>query len=316
MITPEQRRRLDGSCGSPIRRLYLFDDLTAHVQRVARERGVEGERLADVVSRIRETLLTAMGCVDRRHQTVMVVDWEHACGQLSFYLATHGRAFDAVISQGANGQYGAVDLDRRHRERYGRPIMDRHTNVRVTHFYEERADPFYSDITLGVSRGHALDEQCRDAAATVTSGYDGGSEPVRIAIFDECIATGHSTETVADAVAAALGDDVPYQLEVLAFVGSEESLRRLAGRGWPTWAGVVLPGAFMPVAWDVDLHLVRDQVLTDALRFADETTQAPYEAEGWYERIFVADPDRAADAFKELRAFLDGEGLLQSLEAL
>lgn len=316
MITPEERRRLDGASGSPIRRLYLFDDLTAHVERIAPACGLEAERLADVVSTIRETLLTVMACVDRRHQTVMVVDWEHACAQLSFYLGTQGRAYDVVISQGANGQYGADDLDRRHRERYGGRVLGRHANVRVTHFYEERADPFYSDITLGVSRGRPLDEQCREAAAAATDTFGGGSEPVRIAVFDECIATGHSTETVADAVAAAIGEDVPHELEVLAFVGSEGSLRRLAGRGWTTWAGVVLPGAFMPVEWDVDLHLVRDQVLTDALRFADGTTQAPFEAEGWYERIFVADPRRAADAFRELRAFLGAEGLLDSLEAL
>lgn len=315
-LSAADRAELDGQIGSPIRNLYFFDDLSANVRRVAAASGVMPETLTRVMTAVRSTIFGAIDCTDHGQQDVRLLEWDHACAELSFQLWRHQQDFDVLVSQGSNGQHALTDLNNRHAQQYGHTVSAAVPNIRVTHFYEDPTDPFYSPITLGVSRGKPLDEQCAEAAGVVDSIYRGTRRRIRLGIFDECIATGKSTETVATKVAEQLAPDVRYSIEVVALVASEATIYRLAEKGWPAWVGIVVPGGFMPEAWNVDLHLLKDQVLTTALRYPDGSSEPPFRAPGWYERVFVADSPRAARLFEDLHDLLDREGLLSALSDL
>lgn len=314
-VNESERAELARATGSPIRHLYFFDDLSFHIKRIADERGDDPQQTARVLRESWSIVLAAFGCLDHGHQDFNLVNWEHACAQLSFVLKTQERTFDVLVSQGCNGQYALEDLNRRHLEHYGHVAAVEIPNVRLAHILEDPSDPFYSQFTLGVSKGKPLDEQCADVAELITGMHQRTRSRIRVGIFDDCMGTGQGSEAVADKVIERLGDDVPFEMHMVAFVGNEETMYRLQGRGWPPWVGVLFRGRSYPNAWDWDIYFLKDQILGNAIRYADGSSE-PYLAGGWYDKIFPADPEGATRHFERLRTYLDDEGMLAPLEAM
>jgi len=304
-----------GADDGPIRHLYFFDDLSFHIQRIARERRAPDAWTGEVLRRVWSLLLDALACVDRGTVDPTLVSWDHACAQLSVALELGRQTFDLAITQGCAGEQVLAALNSRHLAEYGHVVAPPGPNVRLTHIFDDPGDPFYSSSTLGISRGEPVDRQCDAVAAAIVARYERERALVRVLLLDDCIYSGASTSYLADELIARVGAAVPYELSVAAFLAGERAARRFRARGMPTLCGVVLRGDMPPDGWESDVYFTKDQIVANALRFADGTSTG-YFVGGWYDKVFPEDPERATRAFVRIREYLDEEGILAELEAM
>lgn len=300
---------------SPIEHLYFFDDLTYHLRRIADEMGIGRERTDALVDAAWGQLTRALGCIDHAHQDYVLVNWDHACAQLSYTLAESSARFDVIASQGCNGDYALASLASYHAGKTGVAIAERMHNVRIAHYLNDPDDPFFSDFTLETSRGPSLAEQCATVARAVDEVAATREGPVRLAIFDDCIQTGEGTWAVAEGILGQVADGVEVAVSGVAFIGCEATMNRLRAAGWTNHLGVLLRGETYPAAWKWDVYFLKDLFLDNAVRYADGTSVA-YMDGGWFDKIFPGDPAEAQRAFRALRALLEEAGVYARLEAM
>lgn len=69
---------------SAIKHLYFFDDLSYHIKRIAENKGFDRQKTDNMLTVVWDYLLQAFHCIDHSNQDFVLVNWEHACSELSF----------------------------------------------------------------------------------------------------------------------------------------------------------------------------------------------------------------------------------------
>ncbi|MFC4506702.1 MULTISPECIES: hypothetical protein [Streptomyces] len=299
--------------GTPIARLYFFDDLTYHLRRICRAQQLPDADTNRLLTTAVDRVHQALAGLDPAHQSAVQVTWEHACTQLAFDLHRSGASFDLLVSQGCNGQHAGDSLLAEFTTAYDRPLAAATANVRSTHLLTDPADAFHSDFRIAASSGAPLDEQCRTALGPALSKHQGNTEPLRVAVFDDCIQTGQGTQAVTEHLIKALPTGQAAEIHTIGFIACQATQQRFAERGWHPAQGVLLPGATYPDSWDTDIYFLKDLILNNAIRYTNNTSEAYIDNPEWMKKIFARDPAAAAHALNSLRTTLTEQGIYQHL---
>lgn len=300
---------------SPIRHLYLFDDLSFHIKRIGIAQGISVSTLEETLETVWQRLLDSFKCIDHRRTDFNLINWEHACAQLAFELKNRELTYDVMVSQGCNGEYALADLNEQFANSYGCRVTEHATNIRLTHLLEDPSNPFYSAFKIGVSKGAPAEQQIRDVADEIAERFDRRKTRVRVALFDDCIGTGTSAKYLAQRLRHDLEGRAEIALDIVAFVGNESAMYMFQKMGFGTHVGTLFRGKVYPEAWAWDIYFLKDQFLSNALRYTDGTSKS-YMAGGWYDKIFAADPERATRMYEEIASLLAKQGILSALEAM
>lgn len=298
---------------TPIASLYLFDDLTYHLRRISRDQQLPEHDTNRLLTTAGDRVHQALAGLDPARQSAVQVTWSHACTQLAWDLNRSGAAFDLLVSQGCNGQYAADSLLAEFTTTYQRPLATTTANVRSTHLLTDPDDAFHSDFRIAVSSGAPLDHQCRTALEQALPSRRDAAEPLRIAVFDDCIQTGQGTQAVTEHLVKALPAGQAAEIHTIGFIACQATQQRFAERGWHPAQGVLLPGATYPDSWDTDIYFLKDLILDNAIRYTNNTSQAYIDNPDWMSRIFARDPAAATQALSSLRTALTEHGIYQHL---
>lgn len=128
---------------SVLSHLYFFGDLSYHLKRIGRSKGIPGEQTSSVLREVCHLLLEASKAVDHRTTNFNLFNWGHARAQLADELNTHGAYNDIIVSPGCNGEYALADLNASYESSFGTSLCGRAISVRLAHWYDKNsaADP-------------------------------------------------------------------------------------------------------------------------------------------------------------------------------
>jgi hypothetical protein len=298
---------------SAIKHLYFFDDLSYHIKRIAGNKGFDRQKTDNMLTVVWDYLLQAFHCIDHSNQDFVLVNWEHACSELSFSLYCNRKKFDIIVSQGCNGEYALHDLNQYHYNRFGYYLSPKLLNVRIAHILKDPGNAFYSEFVLGVSKGADLDEQCKSVAKTINESFHKNKALISLAVFDDCIQTGEGTKAVTEKILEYVEDGVKLEVNTIGFIGCESTMLKFKEYGWEIAVGTLLRGKSYPEAWEWDIYFLKDLFLDNAVRFTNNTSLPYYKSTGWFENIFPRSPQKAAECFDKIRSFLINEEIYDGL---
>lgn len=295
-----------------IKHLYFLDDLTYHVERICRNKEVREEKIGEIKRNIWIYLNDAFSCLDMSYQDYVLVNWQHVSEDLGDKLYRKQKKYDVIVSQGCNGDYALKSFCEMYQSKYNDAVTDKIRNVRVAHFLNDVEDPFYSDFTIGVSRGKDLLQQCKD----IVDDFIDKPGKLKIAVFDDCIQTGKGTKAVVDDIEQLLNSaNKIYELDVIGFIGCEDTMMKFFQDGHYIETGVMLRGKTYPECWDNDIYFLKDLLLSSSIRFVDGTSVAYCDID-WYLKIFPLTKDLKNNSYIRMREYLKSCSLIEDLEAL
>lgn len=296
-----------------IKHLYFFDDLTYHIERICKEKEMGNDEIGEIKRNIWKYLNEAFGDLDMANQDYVLVSWDHVSAELGDRLFRAQKKYDVIISQGCNGEYAMQSLSEMYKNKYGCTIADELRNVRTARFLSDESDPFYSDFTIGVSKGKTLLQQCKDIVDDCVK----KEGKLKIAVFDDCIQTGRCTKSVVDDVEQLLETaNIDYELDVFGFIFCEDTMNRFNKEGYFVEAGTMLRGKTYPDDWDHDIYFLKDLFLSNAIRFSNGNSVAYCDIDDWYKEIFPMTKDLKNNSIVRLREYLRSINLFEDLEAL
>lgn len=295
-----------------IKHLYFFDDLTYHIERICKQKGMDNNKIGEIKRNEWKFLNEAFSKLDMASQDYVLVNWQHVSEELGDRLFRKQKKYDLIVSQGCNGDYALHSFSEMYKEKYGISIADELRNVRVAHFLNNADDPFYSDFTIGVIRGGELLQQCKEIVDECIN-KDG---KLKIAVFDDCIQTGKGTKAVVDDIEQLLESaNKDYELDVLGFIGCEDTMMKFYNKGHYIETGAMLRGKTYPETWDNDIYFLKDLLLSNSIRFSNGTSVAYCDID-WYLKIFPLTEDLKDNSYIRMREYLRKCNLLDDLESL
>ena len=295
-----------------IKHLYFLDDLTYHIERICRKKEINEEQIGEIKRNVWKYLSEAFSCLDMSYQDYVLVNWQHVSEDLGDKLFRKKKKYDVIVSQGCNGEYALQSFSEMYKAKYGILISDELRNVRVAHFLNNEEDPFYSDFTIGVSQGKELLQQCKEIVDDCVD----KKEKLKIAIFDDCIQTGKGTKAVVDDIEQLLDSaNIDYELDVIGFIGCEDTMMKFYNLGHYIETGVMLRGKTYPENWDNDIYFLKDLLLSNSIRFTNGNSVAYCDID-WYLKIFPLTKDLKNNSYVKMREYLKSCDLLGDLESL
>lgn len=284
-MTEQQPARVEQS-DSPLRHVYLLDDLTGLIPTLPRAQELDAASVAEAVGAVRRCVLTVAGLIDLDHIAVELISWEHALAEFLARTPTLP-AHDVAVVIGSGGKRFADQLEEQGHRLAGR------LDVPAAKILSDSSDAFFSEH-------HVLN---RDGTA-LTVAVPRGTE--RVLVVDDCVQTGGTLTAVAEAAGVTGGS-------VVTLVCNEFTRRRREADGWAIDFGTLLPGETYPMSYATDLFCVRDFLVDTAVRFADGTSTSYSSGGDWLSFLHGSRAEEARAHWTRTRDLLADLGLLAQI---
>lgn len=282
----EQQPALAAESESPLRHVYLLDDLTWLIPALPRAAELGPEKVALALGAVRRCVLNVAGLIDLDHIAVELISWDHALAEFLARTPTLP-AHDVAIVIGSGGRRFADQLEERGHRLAGR------LDVPAAKILSDSGDAFFSEH-------HVLS---RDGGP-LTVAVPRGSE--RVLVVDDCVQTGGTLTAVAEAAGVTSGS-------VVTLVCNEFTRRRREADGWAIDFGTLLPGETYPMSYATDLFCVRDFLVDTAVRFADGTSTSYSSGGDWLSFLHGPRAEEARSHWMRTRDVLADLRLLEQI---
>ncbi|MFF2191441.1 hypothetical protein [Streptomyces sp. NPDC058157] len=268
---------------SPLRNVYLLDDLTGLIPTLPRARELGPDAVARAVGAVRRCVLNVAALIDLDHIAVELISWDHALAEFLARTPTLP-AHDVAVVIGSGGRRFADQLEQQGHRLAGR------VDVPAAKILSDSGDAFFSEHHVLSRDGSALE--------VVLPGHK-----ERVLVVDDCVQTGGTLTAVADAAGVTSGS-------VVTLVCNEFTRRRREADGWAIDFGTLLPGETYPMSYATDLFCVRDFLVETAVRFADGTSTSYASGGDWLAFLHGTRAEEARAHWTRTRDLLDDLGLL------
>ncbi|WP_405659908.1 phosphoribosyltransferase [Streptomyces sp. NBC_01166] len=285
-VTEQQAAAPAGEGLSPLRHVYLLDDLTGLIPTLPRARELGEEAVAEAVGAVRRCVLNVAGLIDLDHIAVELISWDHALAEFLARTPTLP-AHDVAIVIGSGGRRFADQLEEQGRRLAGR------LDVPAAKILSDSGDAFFSEHSVLSRDGTPLE-------VVVPSGS------TRVLVVDDCVQTGGTLTAVAEAAGVTSGS-------VVTLVCNEFTRRRRESDGWTIDFGTLLPGETYPMSYATDLFCVRDFLVDTAVRFADGTSTSYSSGGDWLSFLHGTRAEEARSHWTRTRDLLDDLRLLDQI---
>lgn len=161
-VTEQQAAAPAGEGLSPLRHVYLLDDLTGLIPTLPRARELGEEAVAEAVGAVRRCVLNVAGLIDLDHIAVELISWDHALAEFLARTPTLP-AHDVAIVIGSGGRRFADQLEEQGRRLAGR------LDVPAAKILSDSGDAFFSEHSVLSRDGTPWRSWSRAAARACSS---------------------------------------------------------------------------------------------------------------------------------------------------